>query len=124
MTIRPSVLSGIPLIGSLAEPRWLRPTLGSIDRLIAVARDEMRHARSAQESGPIVLNCMFHNVEVVAGASPYAQTEAQVDAIMTRLAALLAWAERENIRGIGLADVPELFDNAAAGEVERHSPVH
>ena len=110
VTIRPSALGLVPLIGHMAEPRWLRPTRGSVERLIAVARDELRQIREEDKNRPVLLNCMFHNVEVVPGASPYAQTETQVDAIMTRLAGLLAWAEREDIRGIGLAEVPELFE--------------
>jgi hypothetical protein len=124
VTIRPSALGLVPVIGRLVEPRWLRPTRGSADGLIAVARDEVRSARRARESGPIVLNCMFHNVEIVPGASPYAQNEAQVDAIMARLTALLAWAERENIRGIGLAEVPELFNTVTTGMRHPHGPVH
>jgi hypothetical protein len=52
---------------------------------------------------------MFHNVEIVPGASPYAKNESEADAIMKRLAGLLAFAEREGIRSLGLGDVPELF---------------
>lgn len=107
VTIRPSLLAGIPVIGRWAEPRWLRPTRGSVDRLVEVAREEIRHAGSS--SRPIVLNCMFHNVEIVPRASPYAKNEAEADAILERLAGLLAFAEREGIRSLGLGDVPELF---------------
>jgi hypothetical protein len=52
---------------------------------------------------------MFHNVEIVPGASPYAKNEAEADAITNRLAGLLAFAEREGIRSLGLGDVQELF---------------
>jgi hypothetical protein len=107
VTIRPSLLSGMPLIGRWAEPRWLRPTRGTVARLIEVAREEIGHASSSGR--PIVLNCMFHNVEIVPGASPYAKNEAGADAIMNRLAGLLAFAEREGIHSLGLGDVAELF---------------
>ena len=48
-------------------------------------------------------------VEVVAGASPYAATDANVGAIIESLSGLLAWAERESVRRVGLGDIPELF---------------
>ncbi|MDE1985970.1 MAG: hypothetical protein KGJ53_09485 [Alphaproteobacteria bacterium] len=109
VTIRPSSLAGIPLIGGLAKPRWLRPTRGSIDRLVQVAQDEITHARSSYSDRAIVLNCMFHNVEVIPLASPYAKNESEADAIIERLAGLLAWAEREGVLSLGLGDVPSLF---------------
>ena len=46
---------------------------------VDVARDEIKAARAAHPERPVVLNAMFHNVEVIAGASPYAQTEAAVN---------------------------------------------
>ena len=107
VTIRPSLLCGMPLIGRWVEPRWLRPTRGSVARLIEVAQEEIGHANSSGR--PVVLNCMFHNVEIIPGASPYAKNEAEADAIMNRLAGLLAFAEREGISSLGLGDVPELF---------------
>ncbi len=101
VTILPSRL---PVLGRWLEPRWLRPTRGSLNSLLAVARDERKRARSS----PVVLNCMFHNVEIMPGLSPYAQTEAAADAILARLAGLLAMAQREGIRCVGLGDIPEL----------------
>lgn len=109
VTIRPSRLAGIPLIGRWAEPRWLRPTRGSVGGLVAVAREEIGHARSAGADRPIILNCMFHNVEVIPGASPYAKNETEAGGILKRLAGLLAFAQREGILSLGLGDVPELF---------------
>jgi hypothetical protein len=52
---------------------------------------------------------MFHNVEIIPRASPYAKNEPEADAIMNRLTGLLAFAEREGIRSLGLGDVPELL---------------
>jgi hypothetical protein len=109
VTIRPSHLAGIPVIGRWVEPRWLRPTRGSVARLVEVAREEIGHAQSSGAGRPVVLNCMFHNVEVIPGASPYAKSEAEAGGILKRLAGLLAFAEREGIRSLGLGDVPELF---------------
>jgi hypothetical protein len=103
VTIRPAK---IPLLGRLLEPRWLRPTKNRAAKLIALAQEEIRMAAPGR---PAVLNCMFHNVEITAATSPYAQNEAQTGAILASLAGLLAWAQNHGIRCIGLGDVPELF---------------
>ncbi|MDR3527619.1 MAG: hypothetical protein P4L57_10085 [Rhizomicrobium sp.] len=105
VTIRPAALGWLPLVGRHFEPRWLRPTKGSVEQIVAVAEDEI-----ATSSGrPIVLNCMFHNVEIMPGLSPYAQTEAEADAILGRLEGLLAFAARHGIATVGLGDVPSLI---------------
>ena len=109
VTIRPSTFAAMPVVGRWLEPRWLRPTHGSVARLVEVAREEIRHAQSSHNDRPIILNCMFHNVEVVAQTSPYAQNESEAAAILRRLAGLLAWAEREGVRSLGLGDIRELF---------------
>ena len=106
VTIRPSALSRWPLLGRHVEPRWLRPTRTRGETLIAIARDAIADARRANPERPVVLNAMFHNVEVVAGTSPYAATDAQALRILDRLRVLLQMASREGIAGIGLSDVP------------------
>lgn len=105
VTIRLGPFHG--LLGRWIEPRWLRPTRTSAARLIRIAQEEI--AEAGRNDRPTVLNCMFHNVEVMAGTSPYASTEDEALAIVERLSALLAWAEHESVRCIGLGDVPELF---------------
>jgi hypothetical protein len=109
VTIRPHALARAPLVGKLAPARWLRPTRGSAAQLVDVAKDEIRAAEKARTGRAVVLNAMFHNVEVIPAASPYANTEAAAQGILDRLAALLAFASKENIPVLGLGDVPELF---------------
>jgi hypothetical protein len=113
VTIVRHTLARVPLLGRLLEHRWLRPTKTEGDALVAIARDAVAEARAhpppdARPPAPVVLNAMFHNVEVVAGASPYAATDAEAVRIARRLGALLAWAEREGVTTVGLADVPEI----------------
>lgn len=107
VTIRPHALARVPLLGSRIEHRWLRPTRNDGATLVAIARDAIEEARRSRTGVAVVLNAMFHNVEVVAGASPYAATDDQARRILDRLGALLDFARREGIACIGLADVPE-----------------
>lgn len=107
VTIRPSAFSWLPVVGGQIEPRWLRPTKGSVEALISIAKDEI--AASSASGRPVVLNCMFHNVEIMPGLSPYADSAEEAYAILNRLDGLLAFAEREGIRTIALGDIPAVL---------------
>lgn len=108
VTIRRSVWNALPIVGSRIDPRWLRPTRGTADGLVRVAEDEIADARRRAPGRPVVLNAMFHNVEVVPETSPYAATEDEARGILGRLRALLEFARRESISVVGLGDVPEI----------------
>jgi hypothetical protein len=105
VTVRPSVWRSIPGLGRVARQRWLRPSWGSARALVRLARRVL--AETPSGGAPAVLNVMFHNIEVVPGASPYARTEDQAQAILRRLAALLAFARGAGVASVGLGDVPE-----------------
>jgi hypothetical protein len=102
VTIRPS---RVPLLGRWLQ-RWLRPTRGSARRLVALAEEEIAAAPGA---GPVVLNAMFHNVEVIPGASPYAADEPRAAGILMRLESLLRFAAAAEIPVVGLGDIPALL---------------
>lgn len=110
ITIRKYWANSLPWVGSRVDPRWLRPTHASADALARLARDEISAHLASGSRRPPVLTCMFHNVEILPGTSPYAETEGQALAILRRLRALLSFAEREGIAVIGLADVPEVLE--------------
>jgi hypothetical protein len=109
VTILPSALSRVPLLGKRLEARWLRPTRTSGDALVGIARETLESERRARPERPVVLNAMFHNVEVVAGASPYAATDDDAQRIVDRLGTLLEWARREDIACVPLGEVPGLL---------------
>jgi hypothetical protein len=105
VTTRRRALQGVPWLGKHVEARWLRPTRTSGEDMVAIAREAIADGNGER---PVVLNAMFHNVEVVAGVSPYAATEDDARRIEGRLATLLEHARRERIPCVGLEDVPEL----------------
>ena len=96
-------------LGKRIEPRWLRPTWTDGPGLVKLAQDEIAEARRNAPSRPVILNAMFHNVEVIPDASPYADSESGAVRILERLRSLLAFAKRESISVIGLGDVPEIL---------------
>lgn len=106
VTTAPPLAARLPLVGRLAQPRWLRPTWSSARALVRTARDAIESARREGDRRAIVLNAMFHNVEIVAGASPYAATDRAATTLLSRLDALLSWARSEGVKAVGLGDVP------------------
>ncbi len=110
VTILPRVLARMPIAGRFVDHRWLRPTRTTGTGLIRIARDVIALARRSDARAAVVLNAMFHNVEVVAGASPYAANEEAARRVLDRLSTLLAWARREGIRSVGLSDVPGVLE--------------
>lgn len=110
ITIRKRWANALPVLGPLVEPRWLRPTHMTGRALVRLAEDELREAFAAPgPKAPPVLTCMFHNVEIVPGTSPYAATEGAARRILGAVAELLAFARREDIRVVGLSDLPEVL---------------
>jgi len=109
ITIRSRAAQKLPLVGKWIEARWLRPTRGSEEEIVSVARDEIAEARKVSSDRPVVLTAMFHNVEIVPGKSPYAANEDEANQILKRLGALLAFATRENIAVVGLSEIPGLL---------------
>jgi len=118
VTIGPRLAHRLPVmrrfLARRLRPRWLRPTWGSAAALIDLARDvwnepPSRTSADASRAAPPIWNVMFHNVEVVAGASPYSPTEDRAQAILGRLAQLLGFARAAGARSVGLGDVPELL---------------
>lgn len=109
VTIRRRIWNALPGLGRRVEPRWLRPTRGSEEGLVRVAEDEIAEARRIAPDRPVILNAMFHNVEVVPNTSPYAANEEEARGILDRLRALLSFARRAGISVVGLGDVPEIL---------------
>ena len=108
VTVRPSAWRRVPGLARVTRQRWLRPSWGSAGALVRLARRVLAEATTS-DGAPAVLNVMFHNIEVVAGASPYARTEDEAQAILRRLAALLAFARGAGVASVGLGDVPEVL---------------
>jgi hypothetical protein len=112
--VRPA-WSRVPLVGRFAPSRWLRPTRGSVGRLVRLAEREVAVWRRRRPEAPVVLNVMFHNVEVTAGTSPYAVNDRAAARILARLEGLLRWAREAGAGMLGLGDVPAVLAASARG---------
>jgi hypothetical protein len=97
VTMRPRLIRG---------PRWLRPWFTSVEDMKKIVRYQLhRH----QDRSSIVLNMMFHSMEVIPKASPYPQTESDVQRFLADLAAVLDWCRAEGVTFCGAADFARAF---------------
>ena len=93
------------ICGGTAEKLWVRPFRGTPEQLASWADTVI--ARWAGPSAPLV-NVMFHSVEAVPGASPYAQTEDEVARLTGGLDHLFRHLRsRYRLVSAGLADLHE-----------------
>jgi hypothetical protein len=66
------------------------------------------HLWATREWPRTLLVMMFHSVEVIPAASPYAQTEAEVETFLQRLNQTLAYCQQLGAKHIGLSDAAKL----------------
>jgi hypothetical protein len=85
--------------GERAGFRWLRPSWSNGERLV----------RYVDDSPESVLNLMFHSMEIIPGASPYASTAAEVGRILGSLDTVLQACAERGIGFGGITDVARRF---------------
>jgi hypothetical protein len=95
----------LPRLGfTIPKTMWLRPQRSSAKEMIEVARVVMKHT---PQDKPVVLNMMYHSVEIIPGASPYASTQSEVDLIMQNQRVFFEWLfMNSSVKSVGLSEVP------------------
>lgn len=78
---------------------WLRPHLSSVKEMITLSRQIIS---DTPPEHPVILNMMFHNVEVMPGLSPYAVDEPSAKRYIHQIESFLKWCSRNRIAGITL----------------------
>jgi hypothetical protein len=86
---------GSRLFQRLAPYQWLRPSWHSGSELI-------RYVQTATEK---VLVLMFHSIEIIPGASPYARTEHDVQRILHALDELFGWCAERDYKFCGMTEM-------------------
>lgn len=84
--------------------QWLRPFYSTTSQMISLSKKIIRDAGKKQ---PVVLNMMFHNVEVMAGLSPYSVDKAAADKLLKQIEDYLRWTKRNNFTGATLSEIYE-----------------
>lgn len=93
VTVKPRWLRG---------PRWFRPWFATVDQMKDIVR---YHLTKYHHLPVIVINMMFHSMEVIEKASPYPQTEDDVKRFIDDMQTALAWCSEEGLQFSALSDV-------------------
>lgn len=106
--LREIVSSGAGLIHPYRRTRavWLRPFYSSSAQMIGIAR---QYLRTYRHSDIVVLNMMFHNVEVIPGLSPYTRTENESRIYLQQLKDFFTFCRQEHFSGVGLSALYKIF---------------
>lgn len=106
-TILEVPISMRPRIGR--SPQWLRPWFSDVETMKKVTR---LHLKRFARQPLVVLNMMFHSMEVIPKASPYPQTEADVHKFLGQLSEVLDWCAGLGFEYSALSDIKHHFAEA------------
>jgi hypothetical protein len=93
----------------LRSPRWFRPWFATVEQMKTIIDYQLR--RHAAEP-LVVLNMMFHSMEVTPAATPYPQTEGDVRRFIDDMCAGLAYCRQLGAQAIGASEVHALHAQA------------
>jgi hypothetical protein len=88
------------------RPYWLRPVFSSFSEFVSLT--ESATAKHGREE-PLILNMMFHNVEVMPGLSPYTSTEADCKRYLQQLEDYFIYCRSNDIESLTLQKVHGLY---------------
>jgi len=92
---------------ALSEAPTVLPSfLDGQDPLSELAR---QYLATYQHRENVVLNMMFHNVEVLPGLSPYTKSEAKCREYLEQLKIFFSFCNQENFTSVGLGDLHGIY---------------
>ncbi len=87
---------------------WLRPYYATAQQMESIAA---QYTQRYSSNDIVVLNMMFHNVEVLPGLSPYCATEADCARYLASLETFFQYCTRQQIQGISLQQLYEHYQS-------------
>jgi hypothetical protein len=84
------------------KPVWLRPFFSSANEMIGIAE---QFCEDYQYKDKIVLNMMFHNVEVLPGLSPYTHSESDCVNYLNQMVRFFRFCRQDNFIPLGLNEL-------------------
>lgn len=92
------------------HPHWFRPWFASVDTMKQIAQYHI-HKFSSQPI--LVLNMMFHSMEVIPKASPYPQNEAEATRFVDDMTDVLNWCRNEGMQLVSLKEFTDIYTKSA-----------
>jgi hypothetical protein len=87
-------------------PQWFRPWFSSVSQMQKVVNYHLKHYA---HQPLIVLNMMFHSMEVIPQASPYPQNQKEVHQFLDDLSDILHGCRQQGIEFCKACDIPRLY---------------
>ena len=92
--------------------RWLRPSFNSGPGMINIITNVLNYYNNINNyNNDITLNMMFHSMEIMPGASPYAAKDKDCNRILDRIEKVLAYSKDNNFRFSTLGEMPDFIVN-------------
>lgn len=96
----------MPVLGRFFRPVWLRPSFQSADQMIFVMKNIIKNYSKKEN---IVLNMMFHSMEVAPGASPYNKTEKDCLEFLNDIDHVLGYCKENKFNFVTLSGIYPYF---------------
>lgn len=91
--------------GILKRVSWLRPFYSDSSQMIRISKRLM----NGNQNRPIVLNMMFHNVEVMQGLNPYTRSNTDVSEYLDSMKRFFTFCKNNNVQPATLSYVYKIF---------------
>jgi len=93
-------------LGGRIRSFWLRPTFSTVEQMIFVTNWIVKNVKSKMP----VLNMMFHSNEIMAGMSPYNQSEDEVKNFLNKLKEYFAFVfSNFKVQSVTLSEIAKLI---------------
>lgn len=93
----------------LRDPKWFRPWFATVEQMKGIVN---YHLKKYKHLPVLVINMMFHSMEVIEKASPYPQTSDDVRRFIDDMQSALQWCSEEGAEFAALSDVRAHFDGS------------
>ena len=94
------------IIDKIFTVYWIRPSFQSSKEMLSVIKAIIKKHRPEEN---IVLNMMFHSMEVIPNASPYTKTEKECDALLNRMEEVLEYGVTNEFDFVTLSELYPYF---------------
>jgi hypothetical protein len=101
------VLLGVPLW----RPMWLRPTYSDFNQMKQVIDMYISFHRHEKN---IVLNMMFHNVEILPEGNPYDFDQKRIADFLDHMERIFDYLNRRGVKFVGLTDIYKAFKSSSS----------
>jgi hypothetical protein len=88
------------------DPRWFRPWFASVNQMKNIVN---YHLKKYRQLPVLVINMMFHSMEVVEEASPYPQSAEDVKRFIDDMQSVLQWCSDEGMQFVDMSGVYQHF---------------